>query len=231
MITEVKAHVNQIPPDVLGDGIKNFPAMSKIGQLVTADWQQRLALAGRVFKLNLGTTSGEGTATGLTGNAAHDNDQPEIVIANDSGWLIPMVIDINIQVHDDGDYDEVAQIGVFADRTQTVAAGATGTIATAVNLLDGGEAFNGRCYTTITSDITNPIGADVLAFRYWENTQIGAEVLGTVPAEKSYYKEFDYPTFLKGPCSIVGYVTGTQTPVYFGAITFAHIPSSWVLTS
>jgi len=205
-----------------------YLAMTKLGQLFTADWHQRLVLAGLVFELPLGTTSGDTTATGLTGNAAHDNDQPEVVIAIDSGWLVPVEIEIAVQVNDDDAYDDMTQIGIFADRSQTVAAGATGTVATAVNLLDGAGSFGGRCYTTITADITNPVGSDVLAFKYWENTQLATETGGGTWQEKYYHKLFKVPTILAGPCSILGYVIGTMTPVYFGSIKFAHIPASYV---
>jgi len=42
------------------------------------------------------------------------------------------------------------------------------------------------------------------------------------------YKEFDIPKFLAGPCSIIGFVTGTDTPEFSGSFQFAHIPASWV---
>lgn len=227
-LQEVKFKVDQLAATApYTNGNSEQPTISKMGQLYTADWKARLADAGYMFELPLGTTSGDTTATGLTGNAAHDNDQPEIVIAIDSGWLIPVSIEIAIQVNDDDAYDDMTQIGIFVDRSQTVAAGATATVATAINMLDGGSAFSGRCYTTVTSDITNPVGSDVLAFKYWENTQLATETAGTPYADKYYYKSFDYPRRIAGPCSIVGYVIGTNTPVYFGSIVFAHIPASF----
>jgi len=229
MISDIKAKVDQLAAaGAYTNGNMEYPGMTKMGDLFTADWKTKLAMAGVVYELALGTTSGDTTATGLTGNAAHDNDQPEIVIAIDSGWLVPISIDINIQVNDDDAYDDATQIGVFVDRSQTVAAGATATVATALNLLDGGDAFSGRCYTTVTSDITNPVGSDVLAFKYWEVTQVATETAGTGWADKFVCKQFDMPRFIAGPCSIVGYVTGANTPVYFGSIVFAHLPAGWI---
>ena len=227
-LQEIEGLVNQVSPGVLVDGDSEKLRMTKLGQLFTADWHTRLVLAGRAFELALGTTSGDTTATGLTGNAAHDNDQPEIVIACDSGWLIPLEIEIAIQVNDDDAYDDMTQISFFADRTQTVAAGATATIATALNHLDGGTAFGGRCYTTVTGDITNPAPGDTLGFKYWENTQLGTETAANLATTKNYAKNFAIPRFLAGPCSILGYVIGTNTPAYFGSFTFAHIPANYV---
>src|SRR3990167_1796756 len=109
-LQEIKAKVDQLGAAIpYGNGDLEHPTMSKLGQLFVADWQARLAMAGRVYSLALGTTSGDTTATGLTGNAAHDNDQPEIVIAIDSGWLIPIEVEITIQVNDDDAYDDVTQ--------------------------------------------------------------------------------------------------------------------------
>ena len=42
-----------------------------------------------------------------------------------------------------------------------------------------------------------------------------------------YHKEWDFPTFLAGPCSILGYVAGTIAPTYVGSFTFAAVPSDW----
>ncbi len=230
---EILGLVDQIPVSVLMEGEKENIPISKMGQLFTADWHQRLALAGRVFTMPLGTITGEGSYSALTGNAkangtSVDNDQPEIIIAIDTGWLIPIEIDIGISATDLDAYNDYLNVLFIADRSQTVAAGESGNIITAINLLDGGDAFSGRCYDTISSDITNPVCSDVLGFRYWEITQLAAEVLAHVPATFNFYKKFDIPRFLAGPCSIIGFVNGIVAPTYMGSVTFAHVPTSWI---
>ncbi len=231
-LQEVKAKVDQISPDVLAEGDMENIRMSKLGQLFTADWKQRLALAGRVFTLDLGTIAGEGSYTALTGNAAYDNNQPEVIIAIDTGWLIPMEIDIGISVNDMDAYNDFTQIVFAIDRTQTQDAGETGTVETALNVLDGGPAFAGRCYSIITGDTGNaPASVEVIASKFWELTITAAEAATNVPATLGLYKKFDYPILVAGPCHIVGYVIGTMTPTFMGSVTFAHIPASWVATS
>jgi hypothetical protein len=232
MITDIKANVDQITPTILSEG-QQYPAQSVLGQLFTADWYTRLALAGRVYSLPLGTISGAASYTALTGNATVDNDQPEFIIAADSGWLIPIVIDIQISVDDVDAYDDVDDILVIADRSQATAAGATATVATPLNHLDGGDAFSGRCFTIVTGDVTDPVGSDILAYKYHILLQVAAEATGSgsLTDGRGLYKEFKIPRLLAGPCQIVGFVTGTNTPTFMGEIVFAHIPSGWAPTS
>lgn len=231
MRTEILAKVNQIPADVLSEGDQEEVALSKLGQLFTADWHTRLVLAGRAYTLDLGTVAAA-AYTGLTGNAAPDLDQPEIVIAVDTGWLIPMEIDIAIAVDDMDAYNDTTDIMFIADRSAAMAAGTgTATVEVPNNLLDGGGAFGGRCFSIITADITDPVPADVLGYRNWTPIQLGAETAGGVPTNKHFYKKFEIPTLLAGPCQIIGYVTGTNTPTFIGSVKFAHIPAGWVLTS
>ncbi len=231
-LQEVKAKIDQISPDVLAEGDMENVRMSTLGQIFTADWKQRLALAGRVFTLDLGTIAGEGSYSALTGNAAYDNNQPEAIIAIDSGWLIPLEIDIGLSVNDMDAYNSFTQIVFAIDRTQTQPAGETGTEEIALNVLDGGPAFAGRCYSILTGDTTNaPASVEVIASKFWEMTIAAAESATNVPAGLCLYEKFDYPILVAGPCHIVGYVVGTESPTFMGSVTFAHIPTSWVPTS
>lgn len=230
-LQEVKGKVDQIAPTILKEGQIENIAMSKIGQLFTVDWVTRLAMAGRVYSMPLGLTGGETTYSPLTGNVAVDNNQPEVVIAIDTGWLIPIEIDINIGVDDMKAYGEIVNILFIGDRSQTVAAGETGNVVTAVNLLDGGDAFSGRCYDTIASNIPNPVTSDLLGFKFWELTQLAGEAAGKSPPTKNYHKKFEVPRFLAGPCSIIGTVTSSNSPKYFGSVVFAHLPVSWITIS
>ncbi|KKN27733.1 hypothetical protein LCGC14_0861570 [marine sediment metagenome] len=226
---ELYGEVKQLNPDIKS-GDRQKLAISTLAQLFTANWHERLILAGRAFTLDLGTITGGTDYTALTGNAAIDHDQPEIVVAADSGWLIPMEIDIGIAVDDMDAYDDITEIFFIGDRTTAVAAGATATVETALNCLDGGDAFNGRCYSIVTADITDPTAADILAFKSWQLIQVASETAGSAPFVKTYHKTFTHPRLLAGPCSIVGYVVGTNTPTFMGSVTFAHIPTTWMPT-
>ncbi len=227
MEAELFGEQKQLNPDIKGEGRQKV-AMTRLAQLFTANWHERLILAGRVFTLDLGTITGGTDYTALTGNAAIDHDQPEIVIAADSGWLIPMEIDIGIAIDDMDAYDDVTEILFIGDRTTAVASGATATIETPLNYLDGGDAFSGRCYSIVTADITDPTAADILGFKSWQLIQVAAETAGSAPFVKTYHKKFAFPRLLAGPCSIIGYVVGTNTPTFMGSVTFAHIPTGWM---
>lgn len=230
MQADIKAQVEQIPPSQLTDGQRDYLRQSVLGQLFTADWHQRLVLAGYAYTVDFGTVAAS-TYTALTGNAAPDLDQPEIVIAADSGFLVPMEIDIAIAVDDMDAYDDVTDIVFIADRSQAEAAAATATVEVPNNLLDGGAAFSGRCYSIVTGNITAPVPSDVLATWHWELTQVATEVGGVAPAIKKAYKTFAIPTLLAGPCQIIGYVTGTNTPTFTGSVKFANVPAGFFPTS
>ncbi len=229
-LQEIKGQVDQFDPTILKEGKMGNVAMSTLGQLFTADWVTRLVLAGRVFSMPLGSASG---ALGvLTGTATVDNDLPSLSISCDTGWLIPIEIDVTVHVDDIDAYDDVVDMLFFADRSQAVPAGEVGNIITAINLLEGATAFGGRCYDTHnTTPITNPVCSDILGYKYWELTQLAAEIGGDASFTKVYNKKFDVPHFLAGACSILGYVTGTNTPTYFGRVVFAHLPTSWITVS
>jgi len=229
MISDARARVNQLSPSVFTAGDQEKLTLSQIGQIWTADWHQRLIAAGKAYTLDLGTI-GATDWTALTGNAAVDDDQPEVLIAIDSGYLIPMEIEIDVVVDDFDAYDNITQITFIADRSQGEGAGATGTVEVANNLLDGGELFAGRCYSIVTSDVSAVVMNDYLGGKYWTNIQLGTEVGAAVPAEKSFKKVFRFPTILKGPCQIAGYVIGTNTPTFMGAVKFAHVPATWFPT-
>jgi len=223
----IKALVKQSEPEVYTDGTEQELRQTRLGQLLTADWHQNLIMSGRAFSADYGTIAAT-DITALTGNAAVDLDQPEIVIGVDTGFLIPMEIEIDIQVNDDDAYDDITRIAFFADRTDNVAdAAATATVETPLNMLDGGESFSGRSFSIVTSNITAPVPADYLGGATWTNIQLAAEVGGLPTTNKHLHKIFTHPKLLRGPCSIVGWITGTNTPTFTGSVKFAHVPASW----
>ncbi len=234
MITDIKAVVSPFTPDLYTVGTQQFVTQSRLGQLFTADWIHRLTLAGRVFHVPLGTLAAT-SHTGLTGNAAVNLDQPEVVVGIDSGVLIPLEIDINILLNDADAYDDLTQIVFYADRTNGLSSAdeSLGNEITVLNQLDGGEAFTGRATETVAADITDPVVADVIASFFHHLLQVAAEVGGVAPNSLNFHWDVagKAPTFLRGPASIVGFVTGTNTPTYQGHLTVAHLPEQWIPTS
>lgn len=225
-LQEIKVKVDQLAATApLTGGSMEHPTISLLGQVFTANWQTRLAMAGRVFSLDLGTAG-----TMLAGNHDMDPDQPEFVVAVDSGWLIPISLTLTVNSPCDADADST-EILVVADRTAAQAAGATATVETALNLLDGGDAFGGRCWSVVTSNITAPVEADILY------AKIAYGVLtteGGFNAAVNVNKQWQIPRFLAGPCQIIGYCVGvgtTQVSAFYGNFVFAHLPTSWITIS
>lgn len=226
-LQEIKGLVDQLDPTVLTEGDKEHLTMSKIGQLFTADWAIRLALAGRVYSLPFGSIT-DGDLTFLTGNAAMDNDQPEFLVSVATGWLIP--IELHIGCVDDMDaYDDIIECLIVGDRTQSYTAGGTATVP--LNSLDGGDAFSGYCGTIVTAGITAPVGSDILYYKQYELTQITTETGGSAIQVLEFNKTWAVPTFLAGACTIMGCVVGTGSPTFAGYFKFAHLPASWIAIS
>jgi len=226
MNTDIKAKVVQADASVLS-GDESYIQMSKIGQLWTADWKYKLVAAGRCYRLSFGTISG-GTDIVLGGAATGgiDLDRPEGIVAADTGFLIPMEIDISGDSDTDAEDDDV-QVLVTADRATAVAAGATATAETPDNLLDGGEAFTGRAWSLATGDITDPVHSDILYYRF--TGALGANSLANTRFIN--HKVWEYPNFIKGPCSLLIYAAGEVAFTFAGSFVFAHIPTSWAPTS
>lgn len=225
-IQEIKVKVDQLAATApLTSGDMGHPTMSLLGQLFTANWQTRLAMAGKLFSLDLGTA-----AAPLAGNHDMTTDEPEFLVAVDSGWLIPISLNLAVSSDCDASLDST-EVLVVADRTQAQAAGATGTVETALNLLDGGDAFGGRCWSVITGSLTAVTEADIL-FSKTNFTVLTTK--GVVDAAVNVNHEWLIPRFLRGPCQILGYCVGvgtTQTSLFYGNIVFAHLPVSWVTVS
>lgn len=225
-LQEIKVKVDQLAATApLANAEMEHPTMSLLGQTFVANWQTRLAMAGRVFSLDLGTAG-----TQLAGNHDMTTDEPEFVVAADTGWLIPMSLNIAAQSDCDASLDST-QVLVVADRTQSQAVGATGTVEIALNLLDGGDAFDGRCWSVITGALTAVTEADILFAKIVHTVLTTA---GHVDAAVNVNHEWLVPRFLKGPCKILGYIVGvgtTQVSAFYGNFVFAHLPVSWITIS
>ncbi len=230
MITQTKLNVNQIPVDVLTEGIKDYPAISKIGQLFTVDWKERLILAGRCYRLSIGTIAAGGSFTKVGNGTTVDLDVPQGIIAVDTGYLIPISLQLALHSDADAEDDEVSVL-LTGDRNSALSAveiaAGTATPETPDNLLDGAIPFEGRVASIATADVADPTHSDIFYFKHWE--AIGADEL--VITEFFVDKEFVIPTLLAGPCTMYLYFGGTVATTAMGSIVFAHIPSSWAPTS
>jgi len=232
-LQEIKAKVEQASPSVKTSDMDN-PTMSKIGQLWTADWKYKLAAAGKVFRMSIGTIAG-GTDVVPVGDATGgiDLDQPEGCVSISSGVLIPIELEIAGTSDTDAAADNV-QILLCADRSGAMESTGldNGTQETPDNLLDGGEAFGGTAVSLFTSDVTtDPTISDIIHYRMWQNlvaggattTQLGLEV-------PSFYDRWEasVPTFLAGPCDLLLYAAGTVAFTFMGSLVFAHVPRTWI---
>lgn len=228
---EIKVNVNQIPVSVLDEGAKDYPAMSKIGQLFTADWHMRVIMAGLAHRMSFGTITGAANIT-MVGNNDTTTElrRPEMIVAVDTGYLVPMSVNVGANCDLDAD-DEEMEVLVTADRTTAVTAAdiatATGVAGAPDNLLDGAPAFQGRSLDIATASITAPAALDILYYNYWE--ALGADPL--VCTNFNVDHVWKIPTLLAGPCSLFLYVGGTIDPTFVGSFVFAHIPLNWAPVS
>lgn len=229
MITDVKLKVDQVSPEVLSEGGQEIPRMTNLGQLFTAGWRERLILAGRAYRMSIGTVSAGDSFTGLGTTTAVDLDLPQGIVCADTGYLIPLSLQGSVTSDTDAVGDYVA-IFLTADRATSIPGSemANSSVETPDNLLDGAPAFMGRAGSIMaTTPCTDPVHSDLLYYDMWSS--VGANNLGPVSfvAEKT----FEYPNFIKGPCTLLFYWGGTVQAHGLASLCFAHIPASWVPTS
>lgn len=223
---DIQAKVNQLVPTVLEDAALEAPRMTKIGQLFTAGWRERLILAGKAYRLSIGTISGGDSFTALGTTSALDLDLPQGVVAVDDGVLIPLSVQGSVTSDTDAVGDYVTFL-LTCDRTTAVLGSelAVGSNEVPDNLLDGGPTFGGRCTSILaTTPITDPVHNDILHHDMWGS--VGANNLG--PVSFVWEKTFEYPIFLRGACSLLLYWGGTVQAHGMGSLCFAHIPASWI---
>ena len=232
MITDIKAQVAQVTPVVVGEGDMGYAKMTKLGAMFSADWRTQLLLAGLVYQARVGTITAGADPVGVVGGGngtTIDSDQPELVIGVDAGYyLIP--IDARVAVQSDCDADaELTEIVLFADRTNapvTATEAASGTVTTPVNMLDGGAAFPGRCYTGCTADITDPVTSQILDYVTFLLQSVNTTGMVPAPIIRMDYKP-DVPTILAGPCQLILCWGGTAASKGIGIVTVAAVPSSY----
>lgn len=229
-MANMKAQVGQVSPSVHGEGDLDNLQMTKMGQLFTAGWQYKLVAQGLVYSAHIGTLTAGADVGLITGGGAGttvDSDQPELIVGVDSGFLVPIEVQVMCNVDCDADA-EYGEIILFADRTQappTTAAGTPG-IVTPNNLLDGGPAFSGRCYGGVTTDITDPLMSEFIDGEYFRTSDNGAAA-SALPERLKLSHIPAYPRILAGPCSLVVCFGGTAAVTGMISVVFAAIPASW----
>jgi hypothetical protein len=233
----VKAKAEQLDPTVTATGDDGYLAMSKIGQLFTADWKTRLVLAGKVYRMSVGTLSGDAGMTRVTGGGAGttiDLDEPEMVISVQAGhFLVPIEILVSSLQDQDANAD-LGEIIACVDVSAGVTTG--GTAGTAYNLLDGGPAFPGYFGHTVTSAITNPVNEHLLAAvtanaSEFVSNGAASNLTNGVITNLTLHYEPSFPQFFAGPCQLCVYWGGTTAATAIASVVVAAVPSSWVPVS
>jgi len=239
MITDIKAKIDQIPPSIGAEGDFEYVKQTKLGQLFTADWKLRLLLAGKVWKVSIGAITAGNAITQVTGGGdgtVMDMEQPEFIVGVDAGYfLIPIAADVIVTSDTDAP-DDFMEILLIMDRTNSCPTSATATVATPINLLDGGGSFPGRAFTAVTVDIEDPVYDELLAYERYETTAVVMQ--GTSANEDDainsilrMHYEPQVPSIGAGPCSIVCMWDGTVATTGIACFTFAAVPISWFPTS
>ncbi len=209
-------------------GNQESPALTKATELITADWKTNLAMEGLVYRVSVGTITGGGDVSPVTGGGAGttiDQDQPEIAIGVDAGYyLVPLEIIVSGQVDMDADGEEGNIIAVV-DRSAGVPTSVTGTIETPTNQLDGGAAFPGRAFSAITGDITDPTVDEVLDYVNIQGSDNGTAGNLAVTQLRMVYRP-EIPNFIAGPCGLYVYWGGTAAVPGIASVLVAAIPST-----
>lgn len=228
MFNFLRSKAKQQSREVLADdGVGNV-AMTRAQQLFTADWKTELLLAGYVYSFSpiaAAIAGGDETTPQVTGGGAGtviDSDQPEIIVGCDAGYvLIPLEFHCSAKVDIDADA-EVGNILLFADRTQAPPTSATATALTGNNMLDGGTAFPGRAWHTVTVDITDPVMSDMLVFETIRGAEVTAAGESIVKLSATYQPAI--PHLLDGPCSVVACWGGTAAVTALAKLIVACVP-------
>lgn len=213
------------------DGAEARLRATRAGQLTTINWKQELVMAGKVWRVDVGTITAGGDVSLVTGGGAGttiDQDQPEAAIGVDAGYfLIPLEVRVSCQVDLDANA-EVGDIIVAVDRSAGVPTTVTGSVETPVNQLDGAEAFPGRAFSAITVDITDPTVDEILDYQTVRAAEFVSNGIATnltngivVPLRMLYQPQV--PNLIAGPCGIYVYWGGTAAVPGIATILVAAV--------
>ncbi|KKN76527.1 hypothetical protein LCGC14_0370360 [marine sediment metagenome] len=206
-------------------------ALSKLGEVFSADWKQRLIRSGQAWAVHVGGITTGADIVGVVGGGngtTIDTDQPELVIGVPLGYdLIPMETHVSAYFHPITD-KAINNILLFGDRTQSpVSQTATGVAVTPVNLLDGAGAFPGTAWKQATADITtDPVASEILDY-------VATQTLAATGGPGQGGLKMDYmpeaPTIFRGPCQVVLCWGTTQASgaTGMGVIKVGCVPSGY----
>ena len=225
MITDVKAKVEQVSPSVVGEGDMGYATMTKMGQLYTVDWRQKLILSGKMWRTSVGTPGADAAPTQVTGGGAvthFELEMPEIIMGVEAGYFLALC----------GLYGSFASLAdaasdnlmvlAYADRSQAPVATGTLTVETPDNLLDGAGAFPGRAFSAVTADILDPVPSDILYFSQLLSAGTAVDHIGiTVNFEPNIV------SWIAGPCQICVHWGGVIATTGMASLVCACVPSSW----
>jgi len=228
MKTEILGSVEQVTPSNLGEGSEETVRMTKLGQLFTANWKERLLLAGRMWSITVGSVASGADVAEVAGagGGVVDGDQPDIAIGVPAGfYLIP--ISCKVSAHGDvsnADADE-ANMVLWTSRAGNLVADGTVTTYTPLNCLDGGPSFPGSAFHTCTADCTIPACSQILDYDCWQSSQIGANGAAVATLRMNY--EPKVPQILAGACSVYLCYGGTANKSGIGTLIVGCVPTTW----
>lgn len=234
MITDIKGKAEGLSP--VAAGAMDYLRMTRLGQLLTADWKLNLLLSGKLWRVSVGALTAGAAETLITGGGAGtvpDMEQPEIIVGVDAGYyLIPIEIDACVTSDIDAPDDYLAIMAIM-DRTNSAPTSLTGTVVTPENQLDGAGAFPGRAFKEVTADIEDPVYSELLMYRrkqVIENVLNGTSTNVTAPVLNDLVLHYEpsVPTIGKGPCSIVVMWHGSVAATGLATVVFGCVPADWV---
>lgn len=233
-MANTKAKAVQVTPVVTGEGDLDYNKMTKLGALFTADWRQQLILAGLAYTVKIGgvTTSADilpilGGGSGTVIDAA----QPELIVGVDAGYYM-IVMEAMCSAYNIPTSAAITNIILYADRgfAPGVDQSVSATIATPINMLDGGGVFPGRAWGNASGDLAiSPICDELLDYVSNDTGGIAASGQSTMTL-KMDYKPLA-PSIIAGPCMIALCFGGTAATTGCGNIKFACVPTSYFPTS
>jgi len=224
----LKAEIEQYGPSYGTEGNAIDLKATRLGQLFTADWKQRLLLAGVCWRVTVGSFGADTDVSMIPGGGGYlhcELEQPEVIVGVGTGYfLIPMEIDVTC-VHAGSPAAAGNTLGIIAilDRTTAVPTSVTGTTETPVNMLDGATGFPGSAYSAIGVDITDPTMDELLCCRRRVAPGASIEYSGL-----DMHYEPSLPSIGKGPCGLYVYWGGVQKTHGVATIVVAAVPVAWM---
>jgi len=227
--------VQQATPGQSADGNWWGQRGDRTGIPFTADWKRALLLEGRVFQMTVGTLTGGGDISMITGGGAGtiiDQDQPEFGVSVPlNTTLIPLEIHIACQPDLDADGEE-ANIVITYDSAAAYAGDGTVTSETPVNMITGGGVnTNATAFSAATADITDPTVSGILAFKTVQASEFVSNGTATnltngVVGSVELHYEPSFPIHITGPGAFYGYWGGTAAVPGLASVIWGEVPST-----